>query len=608
MRSVLDDGRMLVIVASAFAIFSLFCIADCMRETDQASVLTGAWELFRGSHIFGERYYNYDKLYETYWITALGLWIRSSFGTGWSPVLVANVTSGIVFWATTLAGVLLLAKTRRKSTLLALVCYLSTPALLINSVYLNPAIISAGFLLLSAVLLCGSRTLWRRSLGALFFFVAVGARGDAVLLAPLIVWLQLPTRHWISRAFTSSTTWLLAAAIAASTVLGLRLYTGKPLYFDPGFLGVKAFGGYLVFGLGASLLLLLLLLVVLLDRALRSTSIERALFYCVGAITLALPLAYYSPQLWSPRYLVTTALGVFLFTVSRRGTALLNFKSWRPAVYTSRLGFAALAVGLMIVGFRLPSPTRPHLTFTQPTLFPTADGLHPMGAYGWFLLDIRHVAEREIDHNQLAWRAAQQTEYAPDADGYVHILDTPMRAYLELGAALKGLKSKIEPVTRNYDLHGELYADSRSFTRLGSDQVDGALSRLLVRPARIVSPIYEGVAILHFVSDGDSSWGGRTRVLNNLFMGNEYRLYNPSVSSRYAGMDDRPFAFVAERPFQIAMNGRPETAVLDNRSGFYYLRGGHTRQLANVRSSSDQARQLTLAVQVLPAWMAVTNR
>jgi hypothetical protein len=607
LRSLLNDRLTFVLVACAFAIFSFFCVADCMRETDQASVLTGAWKIFSGSPLFGESYYNYDKLYETYWIAALGLWIRSLLGNGWPPVLVTNVASNIAFWATTLAAVAVLAKTPRRPALLALVCYLSTPALLINSVYLNPASISAGFLLLSAVLLSGTPASGRRPLGAFFFFVAVGARGDAVLLAPLLVWLQLPVRRWMRRSLTSSTTWLLAAAITASTVLGLKLSSGKPLYFDPGFLGAKVFAGYLVFGLGASLLLLLLFLIVLLDRALRSATVERALFYCAGAIALALPLGYYSLQLWSPRYLITTALAVFVFAVSRRGTALLSLKPLGPAVHVLRLSCAALAVVLLFVGIRLPSPARPRLSVGQPTLFPTADGFHPMGAYAPFLLRLRHVARQEIDHNQLAWKAAQQASYAADTDGFVHILDTPMRSYMELGATLHGLPFKIEPVAGSYDLHGQLYADSRSFMRLGSDQVDSLLTRLLVRPAKIVSPIYEGIAILHFVPDGDPSWGLRTKVLNDLFMGNEYRLYNPAASVQHA-LDGRPFAFVAGRPFEIALNGRPAIARLDSRSGFYYLRGGDTRQLANARESSDDSAQLTLAVQVLPAWMSVRNR
>ncbi|HMF77946.1 MAG TPA: hypothetical protein VK604_19985, partial [Bryobacteraceae bacterium] len=124
-----------------------------MRESDQASVLTGVWELFRGARVVGESYYNYEKLYETYWLTTLGFWIRSLFGSVWSPVLVGNISTGITFWATTLAAIFLLAKDRRRPPVLSTFCYLSTPAILINSLYTNAAILSAGFLLLAGILL-----------------------------------------------------------------------------------------------------------------------------------------------------------------------------------------------------------------------------------------------------------------------------------------------------------------------------------------------------------------------------------------------------------------------------------------------------------------------
>jgi hypothetical protein len=607
MFSSVNAKRTFTIIALAFATFSLLCVADCMRETDQASVLTGAWRLCHGGHIAGEAYYNYDKMYETYWITALAFWICSHFGHSWSPVFVGNVSSGITFWATTITAVLVLARTRRTPSPWALVCYLSTPAIVINSVYTNPAIISAGFLLLAGALISTSQTLARRLLGSLCFFIAVGARGDAVLLAPLIVWLQLPSRNWTRRALSSSTTWSLAAAIAASTLLGRILYTGRPLYFDPGFLGPKVFVGYVVFGLGASGLLLMLFCAVLLNCAVRSRTSERGIFYCVGALALILPICYYTPQLWSPRYLITTALGVFLFAISRRGEALLNAKPVRSTIYPMRLSFGTLAIVLLFVGLRLSSLTQLRLTVSLPTVFPTADGLHPMGAYATFLTDLRNVKQREVDHNQLMWEAAKNATYVPAPDGIVHVLDTSMRAYLELGATLKGLQPRTERTKNNYDLHGPLYADSRTFMRLNSDQVDSSLFRLLSRPAKTVSPDYKGMAVLEFAPDGDPYWGVRTRVLDDLFMGNEYRLYSPSVLSRYRNMDVRPFAIVADKPFAVDLNGRKITADMDHRSGLFYLRGD-TQQLATGSLTSNQSEHVTLAVQVLPAWMSVHSR
>ena len=176
-----------------------FLRSDCMRETDQASVLTGTWKIFSGSPLFGENYYNYDKLYETYWIAALGLWIRSLLGNGWPPVLVTNVASNIAFWATTLAAVAVLARRRAGRAISSRL--LSQHA---GSAYqlrlLEPRQASRLVLLLSAVLLSGTPASGRRPLGAFFFFVAVGARGRRRAVAPLLVWLQLPVRRWMRRS------------------------------------------------------------------------------------------------------------------------------------------------------------------------------------------------------------------------------------------------------------------------------------------------------------------------------------------------------------------------------------------------------------------------
>jgi hypothetical protein len=576
-----------------------------MRETDQASVLNGVWELFRGSHVAGENYYNYEKLYETYWITAFAFWLRSLFGGIWSPVFVGNVSTGIVFWATTIAAVFLLARARPRPPVLALFCYLSTPAILLNAVYTNPAIISAGFLLLAGVLLSNSQTARHRAMAAIFFFISVGARADAVLLAPLLLWLQLPSRNWLRRALTNATTWLLFCSGLAAVLIGRVLYTGDPIYAWPGFVGTKAFVGYLVFGLGASLLLFVLFCSVLLISAVRAANFERAIFYATGAVTLALPLVYYSFQLWSPRYLVTTAVGVSLLSVSRRGEALLKIKSLKPVVHPARLTFGAIAMLLLIAGLRLPSPATPRLTFNQPTLFPTADGLHPTGAYLSFLFTIRNIREREIDHNQLVWTAAMSAEFAPSSDGFVHVLNTPMRAYVALAVALKGLRPKLEPMG---ETQGPFYTESRSFMRLGSDQVSASLASLLAEPATIVSPIYKGIAIVRFNAGGNSSWGMRTRALDTLFMGNEYRLYNPSVFNSYGDMDGHPFALLADRPFEIVLGRNKAKATMDQGSGLYYFKGDSRQVQTRYKLSLHRPEHVMLAIQVLPTWMSVRDR
>ena len=605
MLSTTRRRTVLVLIGVAFAIFSLSCISDCMRESDQASVLTGVWELFRGARVVGESYYNYEKLYETYWLTTLGFWIRSLFGSVWSPVLVGNISTGITFWATTLAAIFLLAKDRRRPPVLSTFCYLSTPAILINSLYTNAAILSAGFLLLAGILLTGKHTLVRRALGAFFFFIAVGARADAVLLAPLIIWLQLPSHNWFRRAFTDVTTWLVFFSGAAAVLLGLKLFAGHPIYSWVGFWGFKVFAGFLVFGLGASLLLLVVFCAVILIHALSAPSVQRASFYLVGAIALALPLLYYSVQLWSPRYVVTTAIGVFLFSASSRGAALFRFGPYRSAVYRMRLAGGVLAMLLLIVGLRVPSPAAPRLTFVHPTLFPTADGLHPMGAYLSFLFTVRGGARHEIDHNQLIWAAAESATYVPAGDGFVHVLDTPMCSFVQFGAALKGMQSKLERVGES---RNPLYAESRTWMRGGTDQIASTFAELLYQPAEVVSPAYRGIAIVRFNAGGDLSWGARTKLLNDLFLGNEYRLYSASERfPRGEGIDVRPSAILADQPFAIMLQGERATAAQDRQSGMYYIRTD-SRQIPQYELAAGRPAHVTFAIQLLPAWMSTKNR
>ena len=99
--------------------------------------------------------------------------------------------------------------------------------------------------------------------------------------------------------------------------------------------------------------------------------------------------------------------------------------------------------------------------------------------------------------------------------------------------------------------------------RLGSDQVPASFASLLVQPATIVSPIYKGIAIVRFNSGGDSYWGMQTRALDDLFMGNEYRLYNASAFESYRDMDGRPFALLSDRPFEVAINRKRVMAAIE---------------------------------------------
>jgi hypothetical protein len=286
-----------------------------------------------------------------------------------------------------------------------------------------------------------------------------------------------------------------------------------------------------------------------------------------------------------------------VFSVSGRGAALRKVYAGN-GYFRAAIALAAVtASGLIFVGVRLPSPKQVRLTLSQPTLFPTDDGMHPMGAYAGFMWAMRNSQQREIDHNQIVWRAAKSASYLPSGDGYVHIYCTSMYAYLELAVTLKGLKPKTEKAD-----DGEiLYADSRSLMRVGSMAVSGTAGALLMKPSAFVSPSYQGVGIVRFNADGDLAWGKKTILLHRLFAANEYREMNTADLGSSPDFDGRPFAFVSSRPFQVSS----AAAVLDQSSGLYYLSGRPAEHTYPLHIGPSD--RITLVVQALPSWMSISN-
>ncbi len=403
-----------------------------------------------------------------------------------------------------------------------------------------------------------------------------------------------------------SRTWLLTAAAAGATGVGVWFYTGPRQYadiFDPMFHSVvsKTIPAYMVFGMGPSLVLTVLFVAGLLSSARQAKEGERKLFYLAGALSLALPLLYYSVQLYSPRYLVTATTGVLVFSVSPRGRAFWKISAKQPGIPILRTIAAATAVIPLLVGLHLTTPLQPRLTISRPTLYPTTDGLHPMGAYGSFMIAMRDFELREVDHNQLIWKAASSAQYVPLADGYVHLLYTPMISYLQLAVTLDGLLPEMEKI----DTGKTLYADSRSFMRIGSGMEGdyAVMKNLLAKPSSFVSPSCQGIGIVRFNAGGDAAWGMKTLLLNRLLNANEYRLEDedkPGDKLHAAGFDGRPFVFVSSEPFQIS--GR--TASRDGSSGLYYVSGAASPASPVL---AEHPEQVSLAVQALPAWMSVSR-
>jgi hypothetical protein len=581
------------------ALFSISCVTDLMRESDQASILTGSWNLFKGASVHGEGYYNYDKHYLIYWLLAGAFRVRALLGGEWSPVRIADACTAGTFWGTTLLALFRLHRRYRLPPLFILLCFLTTPTILLNSTYANAAILSAGLLILTAVLLEGRSTLCD-VFACLAFAAAVGLRADAVLLAPLLVWLRTPSQKWLRRALVLPATWMLAAGAIFALWLGEWLYSGPRQFsdlLDAGFQGkmLKVFVAYTAVGLGPSFLLLIFIVAALAHRP------GRRAFYRAGAVCLLLPLLYYSLQLYSPRYLILTAVGPFVFSISRRGTAFWTLCRGQRFTPLLRRIVLAASVAPMLLGMSSSVLTRPRLTFTRPTLFPTTDGLYPLGAYLSFMLKMRASGHQPIDHNQLVWKAAESGRYVPAADGRVHLFFTPMYSYLELAATIKGLQVVKEPEDKGVPL----YSDSRSLLRVGSGQegLSPSTHGLLGKPSRFVSEVSQGLGILEFNAGGDMAWGNQTVLLNRLFAANEYRLTKGSSPEPGIEIEGRRLVFFGANPFEVLAGGKAKRrAYQDPASSLFFVRmenGGTVRIVA-----TDPA-EIRLAVQALPQWMSV---
>jgi hypothetical protein len=175
----------------------------------------------------GSGFYNYDKQYLTYWLIASAYRLRSLLGGNWSPVAVANAATATAFWLCTVMSWLLVTRRRRIQRISLLICFLATPIFIINPVYANCAIVSAGFLLLSGALMTRMP-----AAAVICFALAVGARGDAVLVAPILLWTSTPSRNWLARIFTRKITWAMVLAALVAILTGVSVYSGERQYSD----------------------------------------------------------------------------------------------------------------------------------------------------------------------------------------------------------------------------------------------------------------------------------------------------------------------------------------------------------------------------------------
>ncbi len=567
-----------ILLLLTVALISIWCTGDLMRKCDQATILAGACDLAHGRLHDPSVYYQFDKTYFLYGICAALLKLSPD---GVSSVAAANIGLALIFWS---ALTVFIVHFRKVLPPLVLLCFLTAPAVLLNTLYVNSSVLSSAFLLLSAVFLLkdGSRGGWP---AALFFFLAGGTRADVILLLPLLIWLitPLPMIEKFLRGFSKdyktgfknitlfSKAWKLLLAGVLALAAGRIFFPVGGAAYDPIF-NIKMVAGYTVFGLGAVGLLFALYSVRFAVQTARGRGVLEKFYGLAGLAAFLLPVLFFIPQLHTPRYFWRGCEAVFLLAVSGR----LPARTRRPV----NILVASAALLPLVLGVRLPALNQPQVAVAQPTLFPSGDGFYPMGGYIPFLIRLRNANENPVDHNQLVWSAVHSAQFDFLTDGTLKVLHTPMYGYFMLEASSRGGFARCLPFDRLGS--GPFYADSRSLMRDDPKTPLNALPQILALPAHFVSPVSGGIGVLRF-GEGSGQWGRQTRLLNRLFKGNEYRILAP---------DHRPAD--AKRAVCFSKNSFAGSEQ-DSDSGLYYTVG----------SGLSFPAEGWFAEPVLPGWMSL---
>ncbi|MBI9021469.1 MAG: hypothetical protein JEZ10_09490 [Verrucomicrobia bacterium] len=579
-----------ILLLVAVAVVSIWCTGDLMRKNDQAVIMAGSYDLAHGRAQDWGAYYQVDKTYVLYWTCAAIFKAQQFVRCCVDPVAAANMGLSLIFWS---ALTVFVVRFRRTLSPLALLCFLTAPAVLLNTLYVNSSLLSSAFLLLSAVFLFseGRRGDW---LAALFFALAVGSRADAILLLPLLLWLITPfpmvgtlfsnfSNGWknpclfprgaLKGSAVALRQWKLLLAGILALLGGRVLYGNETVSIDP-FFNLKMVAGYVVFGFGAAGLLFVIYSIRLAVQTSKERGALKKMYGVAGLLAFLLPVLFFLPQLHAPRYFWRGCEAILLLAVSGRLSAGLNRRMVLPVCLAALLP--------LVIGVNVPSLTRPKIDVLHPTLFPSGDGHYPMGGTLPFLFRLRSATEHPIDHNQLVWNAVQKVEFHVDGGGVVPVLNTPMSGYLLLGASLQGKMARRASYEQLAD--SAFYSDSRSLMRDDPKTTIQFLSKILNQSTVFVSPVADGVGILRF-GTGDDRWGKQVQLLNRLFAGNEYRV-DSSDPNIQGGLMRVGFS---ESPF--------DGARMDARTGLYYSTGRGV--------SLGEAPHH--AVSIFPSWMSLQS-
>ena len=129
-----------ILLAVIWIAAALWATAAQMRESDQASLLTGAVELARGeTSVFGNESYNYDKQYLTYWLVAVVL--KATGGGGENATIegvvrVGNYAAAVFLFSVGLLTLVFVQRQWPWVKVVVLTCVLLSPVVAFTGVTL----------------------------------------------------------------------------------------------------------------------------------------------------------------------------------------------------------------------------------------------------------------------------------------------------------------------------------------------------------------------------------------------------------------------------------------------------------------------------------------
>ena len=547
--------RILALLLTALWIVAALWATDAqMRESDQASILTGALELARGETGWvGNGSYNYDKQYLSYWFVTGALKASGeagSEGTIAGVVRTANVAAVLLF-----SFALVTAVAVRSEwwwvTVGVLASVLLSPVVAFTGVLLSSSLISGAFVLLLVVVLrehsCsknsdntnshedpristngrdrdgtgygGRLSPWGTALTLLLSFAAVAARQDAILLMPMLAVLVVRWGSW-RLMLRQPVLWAMACGCLVAMVTG-RLIDPTPTSLPSPFFDAPTFVVYLAGGLGGCLLALL----VFSGRLLCVGTREALVLGCVALV----PLAFYGCFLYTPRYFLPASMVLVATVLLPRGIGV-----WRLVV-AARGGRVLLAAVLLaivlpwIVGVRMTGWTKGCLVVANSALYPTADGFWPMGAYGSFFARLAGGGEDPIDHNQEVWAAWADLDGDQLPPGKGAIISSGLTSYGQFALAWHGRERTSDPSEADYILFDDRTITKRQLTvgsaaGPGQDQVGDLLTKGSVK---VLGRAMGRSILLWTAGEGDGEIDEQVSLrvaLSEGFGGNDFRM------------------------------------------------------------------------------------